>query len=108
LGIDIDQSGKVYVYGSDRIKAEAALREVEGLIKEYQLGDIIEGTIVKILDFGAIVEFGVGQSGMIHVSELREGYVKSVSDVVKLNDSVRAKIIRMEDGKIGLTLRKVG
>jgi len=50
---------------------------------------------VKILDFGAIVDFGAGKDGMIHVSELKEGFVQKVEDVVKLGDHVRAKIVRV-------------
>ena len=59
------------------------------------------------MDFGAIVEFGWGQSGMVHVSELADGYVKDVKDVVKEGDKVRAKIIKKENGKTGLTLKGI-
>lgn len=103
--IDIEETGEVYVAGNPKAKAEAALREIEAMFKEYKIGDIVEGKIVKILDFGAIVEFGPGRDGMIHVSELKQGFVKKVEDVVKLGDFVRAKIIRVEDGKIGLSLK---
>lgn len=105
LGIDIDQSGKVYVYGATKEIAQAALKQAEAITHEYQIGEIVEGKIVKILDFGAILEFGSGIDGMIHVSELKNGYVKNVTDVVNLGDSVRARIIRVEDGRIGLSLR---
>ena len=58
------------------------------------------------MDFGAIVDLGGGRDGMIHVSELKEGYVNKVEDVVRLGDRVKAKVIRADpDGKIGLTLR---
>ena len=105
LTIDIEQTGEVYIAGATKEKAEAAYKEVEGIVKEYQIGDIVEGLIVKILEFGAIVEFGPGRDGMIHVSELKQGFVKKVEDVVKLGDVVRAKIIRIEQGKIGLSLK---
>ncbi|MEK7590327.1 MAG: polyribonucleotide nucleotidyltransferase [Patescibacteria group bacterium] len=108
LTIDIEETGKVFIAGANKEIAEAAYREVEGLMKDYLVGDIVEGKVVKILDFGAIVEFGGGRDGMIHVSELKEGYVKKVEDVVKLGDKVRAKIIKVDpNGKIGLTLRGV-
>lgn len=105
LTIDIEQSGKVFVAGPNKEIAEAAFKEVEAIVKEYKVGDIVEGPIVKILDFGAIVEFGPGRDGMIHVSELKQGYVKKVEDVVKLGDFVRAKVVRVEDGRIGLSLK---
>jgi polyribonucleotide nucleotidyltransferase len=107
LTIDIEQTGEVYIAGPNKEKAEAAYKEVEGIVKEYKYGDIVEGPIVKILEFGAIVEFGPGRDGMIHVSELKQGFVKKVEDVVKLGDVVKAKVIRVEDGRIGLSLKGV-
>ncbi len=107
LTIDIEQSGRIYIAGPNREKAQAAFREVEGIVKEYKPGEIVEGTIVRILDFGAIVEFAPGRDGMVHVSELKDGFVKKVEDVVKMGDVVRAKIVRVEDGRIGLSLKGV-
>ncbi|MDO8443176.1 MAG: S1 RNA-binding domain-containing protein, partial [bacterium] len=104
-GIDIDQSGKVYVSGPSKEIAEAVLKQVKSIVEDVEVGQIVEGEIVKILDFGAIVEFGPGRDGMIHVSELKEGFVKNVEDVVKLGDFVKAKIIRAENGKISLSLK---
>lgn len=104
-GIDIEEDGSVFVSGMDAKKVNEALAEIQALTKEYKVGDIVEGNIVKILDFGAIVDLGGGMDGMIHVSELKEGFVKNVTDVVKLGDFVRAKVIRAEDGKIGLSLK---
>ena len=105
-GIDIEQTGKVYIVGPNKEIAELAFRQVEAIVKEYKVGDIVEGTIVKVLDFGAILEFSPGKDGMIHVSELKEGYVKKVEEVVKLGDFVRARVIRVEpEGRIGLSLR---
>ena len=77
------------------------------LNKEFKVGDMAEGTVVKILEFGAIVDLGGGNDGMIHVSELQNGFVKKVEDVIKLGDFVRVKVIRAEDGKIGLSLKQV-
>lgn len=105
MNMDIQQDGTVLIYAPDKASAQMAKDAVDGIAHEYQVGDIIEGTVEKILEFGAIVEWGNGQSGMIHVSELKNGYVKSVEEVVKLGDNVRAKIIRLENGKIGLSLK---
>ncbi len=107
LTIDIEQTGKVYIAGPNRVKAEAAFMAVEGIVKDYKPGDIVEGTVVRVLDFGAIVEFCPGRDGMVHVSELKDGFVKKVEDVVKLGDFVRAKVIRVEEGRIGLSLKGV-
>lgn len=107
-GIDIDQSGQVYIYASSQAAAKAALESVEAIAHEYKSGEVIEGTVVKILDFGAIVEFGFETDGMIHISELKNGYVKKVEDVVRIGDRVRAKILRVEDGRISLSLKDLG
>jgi polyribonucleotide nucleotidyltransferase len=106
-GIDIEEDGGVFVSGTDLAKVEAAVAEILGMTKEWKVGEIVEGPIVKILEFGAIVDLGGGADGMIHVSELKQGFVKNVEDVVHLGDHVRAKIIKAENGKIGLSLKQM-
>jgi polyribonucleotide nucleotidyltransferase len=106
-GIDIEEDGGVFVSGQKLENVEAAVAEIMGMTKEYKVGEIVEGPIVRILEFGAIVDLGGGRDGMIHVSELKAGFVKKVEDVVKLGDFVRAKIIKAEDGKIGLSLKQL-
>jgi polyribonucleotide nucleotidyltransferase len=107
-GIDIEEDGGVFVSGTDLAKVEAAVAEIMGLTKEFKVGEIVEGPIVKILEFGAIVDLGGGNDGMIHVSELKQGFVKQVEDVVHLGDRVRAKVIKAENGKVGLSIKQLG
>ncbi len=107
VNIDIEEDGSVFITATDRQKAATAVKMINEIIKEYQIGEIVEGTVIKIMDFGAIVDLGGGQTGMIHISELSDEYVKEVRDVVKEGDKVRVKIIKMEPGKIGLTLKGV-
>ena len=107
LTIDIEQTGRVLIAGPNKEKAQAALEAVQSMVKDYEIGEIVEGPIVRILEFGAIVEFGPDQDGMIHVSELKEGFVKKVEDVVKLGQVVKAKIIKSDMGKIGLSMKGV-
>jgi polyribonucleotide nucleotidyltransferase len=106
-GIDIEEDGGVYISGTKLEAVEAAVAEIMGMTKEFKVGEVVEGTIVKILEFGAIVDIGGGRDGMIHVSELKQGFVKKVEDVVKLGEFVRAKIIKVDDGKIGLSLKQM-
>jgi polyribonucleotide nucleotidyltransferase len=88
---------------------EKAVAEIKGITREFKVGEIIEGNVIKTLEFGAIVDLGGGKDGMIHVSELKNGFVKKVEDVVKVGDFVRAKIIRAdEDGRIGLSIKQLG
>ncbi|MBI4992437.1 MAG: polyribonucleotide nucleotidyltransferase [Candidatus Harrisonbacteria bacterium] len=105
--IDIEDDGRVFITATDKDTAQKAYDQVLGIAKEYKVGDIVEGTVIKILEFGAIVEFSPGKDGMIHVSELKDGYVKKVEDVLKLGDFVRAKIVKMENGKVGLSIKQL-
>ncbi len=106
-GIDIEEDGGVFISGMKLEDVEAAVAEITGMTREYKVGEIVEGNIVKILEFGAIVDIGGGRDGMIHVSELKPGFVKKVEDVVKLGDFVRAKIVKVDDGRIGLSLKQM-
>jgi len=105
LAIDIEEDGLIFVTADTKEKAEKALNEVKSIVKTFAVGEIVEGEVVKILEFGAIVQLGPRQDGMIHVSELKDGFVKKVEDVVKIGDFVRAKVVRVEDGRIGLSLK---
>ncbi len=103
--IDIDDIGKVYVASKDNASMEAAIKEIKDILREFKVGEIVEGKIVRILEFGAIVDIGGGNDGMVHVSEIKEGFVKNVTDVLNIGDFVRAKIIKMDGGKIGLSIK---
>ncbi len=108
-GIDIEEDGNVFVSGTDLAKVEAAVADIRAITREFKAGEVIEGTVVKIIEVGAIVDLGGGRDGMIHISELKEGYVKKVEDVLKVGDFVRAKIIRVgDDGRIGLSVKQLG
>ncbi len=105
--IDIEENGRVFIAAPDKEKAMNALQQVKNIVHEFQIGEIVEGKVVRILEFGAIVDIPGGRDGMIHVSELKEGFVKKVEDVVKIGDVVKAKIIRVENGKIGLSIKQL-
>ncbi len=103
--IDIEQTGKVFVSATTPEQAQAAIQYIQSLTKEFEVGEIIEGKIIKLLEFGAIVDLGGGNDGMIHISEVKSGFVKDINEVLKLGDIVKAKIIKVENGKIGLSIK---
>lgn len=107
ITIDIDEDGTTYVVGVNKELVARAVASIEGMIRQYEIGEIVTGPIIKIFEFGAIVDLGGGQDGMIHVSELGEGFVRSAEDVVKLGQVVTAKVVKIdpERGKIGLSLK---
>lgn len=73
-----------------------------------QVGDIVEGKVTGITNFGAFVELPEGQTGLVHISEIAEVYVKDVKDFLKQNDPVKVKVISVEPrGKIGLSIKQV-
>ncbi len=88
----------------DAAQARKAIEIIEGLTAEVQVGKIYTGTVVSVKDFGAFIEILPGQDGMCHVSELADRYVKNVTDVVKLGDTVRVKVIKVDDqGRVKLS-----
>ncbi len=108
--IDIDDDGKVFISGTNIEDVEKVLKEIEGMTHVFHVGDIVEGDVIKTLDFGAIVDLGGGRDGMIHVSELKDGYVKQVEDILKVGDHVQAKVIKVDEssGKISLSIKALG
>lgn len=104
--IDIDDDGKVFVASTDVANAQKAIDLINGMTKEYEVGEIIEGPVIKLLDFGAIVDLGGGRDGMIHISEVKNGYVNKITDVLKMGQMVKAKVVKVdENGKIGLSIK---
>jgi polyribonucleotide nucleotidyltransferase len=80
---------------------------VSGLTREFKAGDIVEGTVSKILDFGAVVDLSPFADGLLHISELANYRVNKVEDIVKLGDKVKVKIIATDpaSGKISLSIK---
>jgi len=106
--IEIEDDGKVYITSKDKQGMDKAIKWIEDLTEEAQVGKLYTGTVKKILDFGAIVEVLPGQEGMIHISELDNKRVAKVSDVVKIGDRVKVKVISLgNNGKISLSLKQV-
>jgi polyribonucleotide nucleotidyltransferase len=103
--IDIDDDGSVFITGINEAGVDNAVRTVESITHEFTTGEIVEGKITKILDFGAVVEFGPNSDALLHISELAHRRVEKVEDVVKLGDVIKVKVLRVEEGKIGVSLK---
>jgi polyribonucleotide nucleotidyltransferase len=102
--IDVEEDGTVYISAVDVTAGERAKAEVEALTEEIKVGAVYEGTVVSIKEFGAFIEIAPGTDGMCHISEMADGYVKSVEDVVRMGDRVRVKVIKIDDsGRIKLS-----
>ena len=108
--IDIEDDGSVYIASVDAKKGEAALKIIEAIVEEVEVGKIYEGTVVKIADFGAFVQIipGVldtsGKDGMVHISELMNRRVEKVTDLLKEGDRVVVKVLNVDhQGKVKLS-----
>lgn len=103
--IDIDDDGLVMITSVDSDGAKKAEEMVKNLTKEVKVGEIFKGKVVRIMDFGAIVEFLPKKDGMVHVSMLAPWRVEKVTDIVKLGDEVMVKVMEMENGKTSLSMK---
>ncbi len=103
--IDIDdEKNKVIVAGVDKESTKKAIQFVEAYTKEVKAGEVYDGVVTKIMQFGAFVEILPGQEGLVHVSELDSNFVKNVEDVVKLGDKFKVKVIKIDEkGRINLS-----
>lgn len=107
VNIDVEDDGTVMISAPSGETIAQARAEVEALCAEIKVGTIFTGKVVSTKDFGAFVELAPGTDGMVHISELAEGYVKSVSDVVKVGDMVKVKVILVDDqGRIKLSRKQ--
>ncbi|MDP2910281.1 MAG: S1 RNA-binding domain-containing protein, partial [bacterium] len=105
--IDIEDSGLVLITSDNEGAAQKALSFVRDITREIKVGEVFQGEVKRILEFGAFVEFLPGQDGMIHISKLSDTRVRRVEDVVKIGDSVSVKVISIdEQGRINLLLLK--
>ena len=106
--IDIDDDGVIKVASVDSEAAERAVDWIKGIVAEPELGVIYKGKVVKVLEFGAFVNFLGAKDGLVHVSELKSERVEKVTDVVNEGDEVQVKVIGFDDrGKVKLSMRAV-
>ncbi len=101
--IDIDDDGQVFIATQDMEMAEKAKRIILGIVEDVEVGDVYDAKVVRIMNFGAFVEFGGNKEGMIHISKLSNKRVAKVEDVVKIGDIVEVEVIKIDDkGRIDL------
>ena len=102
--IDIDEKGKVFVATSDADSGQKAINIIEGIAGEPQPGQIFSGKVVRIMNFGAFVEYLPGKEGLVHISKLDSKRVEKVEDVVNVGDSIVVKIIEVDkQGRVNLS-----
>lgn len=106
--IDIEEDGKVSVYGEDQAMIDRAIEIIEELTEEVEVGKIYKGKVVRIENFGAFVEVIKGTDGLVHISELADGYVKNVTDVVKMGEEIDVLVTEIDNmGRVNLSRKQV-
>jgi polyribonucleotide nucleotidyltransferase len=106
--INIEDDGTVKVASNDADSIRAAVNWIKSIANDPEIGQIYEGTVVKVVDFGAFVNFFGSKDGLVHISQLASGRVNKTSDVVKEGEKVKVKLLGFDDrGKVRLSMRVV-
>jgi polyribonucleotide nucleotidyltransferase len=105
--IDIEDDGRINIASADEHAARAAIEIIRGITAEAEIGRIYRGKVKKITDFGAFVEIMPGTDGLVHISQIAEQRIKSVSDVLKEGEEVMVKVLEIDkQGRIKLSRRE--
>ena len=106
--IDIDDEGTVAVCGVEQAGIDKALKIIHSIVDPIEVGNVYEGKVVRIMNFGAFVELSPNKDGLIHISKLSKDRVAKVEDVVNIGDTVKVKVLEVDRmGKISLSLKDV-
>jgi polyribonucleotide nucleotidyltransferase len=106
--IDIEDDGTIKVAAVDATAAQRAIDWIRGIVAEPELNHIYNGKVVKVVDFGAFVNFLGSRDGLVHISEIQDKRVGKVADVLKVGDEVKVKVLGFDDrGKVKLSMRQV-
>lgn len=104
--IDIEEDGTVKIACTNADEGAEAQRRIAAITAEVEVGQIYEGPVVKLLDFGAVVSLLPGKDGLVHISQIAHERVKAVSDFVKEGDIVKVKVVEIDDkGKVRLSMK---
>jgi polyribonucleotide nucleotidyltransferase len=106
--LEVDDSGLVKISAASEEDSQAAMRMVQEIVKEPEVGEIYDGVVVKITDFGAFVEIFPGTDGLVHISQMAKERIRKVTDFVKEGQNLRVKVLEVSrDGKIRLSHKAV-
>ena len=104
--IDIEDDGKVFVYGEDTKNCEKAMDMILDVAKVIEVGNIYTGTVTRIMPFGAFIDLGGGNEGLLHISKISSRRVEKVEDVLNVGDEVTVKVSEIdEQGRINLNMK---
>ena len=106
--VDIDDDGTVRIFGQDQASRDAAVAMVQEITAEAEVGAVYEGTVARIVDFGAFINILPGKDGLVHISQIANERVENVSDHLKEGDVVRVKVLDVDQrGRIKLSIKEL-
>ena len=106
--MDIEEDGKIFIMGVDIDKCRKALAAVRSIVTEPEVGAVYVGKVVRIMDFGAFVEFSPGKEGLCHISQIGNRRINKVSDVLSVGQEVKVRITEIDSkGRINLSMKDV-
>ena len=106
--IDIEEDGQVFIYSEDEKQAKRAKEIIEEIVREIEVGQVYEGTVIKLMNFGAFVDLGAGKEGLVHISKISNDRIKNIEDVLHEGDRVKVKVIEIDDqDRINLSMKDV-
>ncbi len=104
--IDIEEDGRVFIFAEDQANGEKALAIIEGIVTDPEPGQVFEGRVTRLMNFGAFVEFLPGKEGLVHVSQIAWERVENVEDVLHVDDVVTVMVTEIDQqGRINLSMR---
>jgi len=106
--IDIEDDGKVFISAVDMEAGQKAVKIIEGLVREIEVGTVYTGKVMRLMNFGAFVEILPGKEGLVHISQLALQRVEKVEDVVKVGDEIMVKVTEIDrQGRVNLSRREL-
>src|SRR5690606_11477642 len=107
--IDISDDGTIVISSADLDRAREAERRIADLTADVEVGQVYEGSVLRLLDFGAVVQVLPGRDGLLHISEIANYRIANINDVLKVGQQVRVKVIEADDkGRLRLSVKAIG
>ena len=104
--IDIEDGGRVCIYSNDGENGEKALKMIDAIAKDPEVGQIYEGKVTRLMNFGAFVDIGGGKEGLLHISKISNKRVEKVEDVLSVGDEIKVKVYEIDSqGRINLSMK---
>ena len=106
--IDIEDDGRIFIAAVDVVAAEKAVKIIENLTKEVEVGQLYMGKVARITNFGAFVEVLPGKEGLLHISQIALERIEKVEDALSIGDEILVKVVEIDrQGRINLSRKEI-